>query len=533
MAMGLILLVVPPGRGADRAALLAAVQSVTSDDLMRHVAHLAGDTFEGREAGSSGGRAAGMYLIGELERHGLTPAGDAGYFQSFNNGFRNILATIPGDDPLLAEQVVQVGAHYDHVGYGTKQNSYGPIGYIHNGADDNASGVAGLLELIEAIATSGIRPRRTILFTFWDGEEKGLLGSKHWLGHPTLPLDRLRTSINLDMIGRLRQQKMELFGARTGAGFRELFARQNPDPDLAVHFNWEMRDDSDHHPFFVRGIPVVMFHTGLHDQYHRPSDDPETLNTEGMQQVSRFLLRSVIALANADQLPAFRAQSRQEGPSTQAQIERGLPPLPGRLGVLMDTAPAENPGVGIVQAPANSPAGKAGIRAGDRILQVAGREVRSADELRQAVLLADSPAEFVVAGPGEADGHAVWVELAGAPVRIGISWRYDDAEPNCVTISRVVNGSAASAAGLQVNDRVLAVGGERFAGSEEFQTLVLRVGDPTTDAERPNEHLAADASTTLTLLTERDGFVREVSFAAPPSLRSPVPADDGDPAAGE
>ncbi len=401
--------------GADRAVLRAAVQSVTSDDLMRHVSHLAGDTFEGREAGASGGRAAGMYLVGELERHGLKPAGSEGFFQPFNAGFRNILATIPGEDPLLTDQVVQVGAHYDHVGYGTKQNSYGPIGYIHNGADDNASGVAALLEMIEALTRSGLRPRRTILFTFWDGEEKGLLGSKHWLDHPTLPLDRLRMSINLDMVGRLRQQKMELFGVRTGAGFRELFSRQNDDPNLIVHFNWEMRDDSDHHPFFVRGIPVVMFHTGLHDQYHRPSDDPETLNPEGMQQVSRLLLRSVVELANVERLPAFRAPSRQEGPAAQAQIERGLPPLPGRLGVLMDTAPPDAPGVLIVQSPNSSPAGKAGIRAGDRVLQVAGRDVHTADELRQAVLLADSPAEFVVAGSGENPARSALGELeAGA-----------------------------------------------------------------------------------------------------------------------
>src|SRR5690606_3687721 len=120
----------------------------------------ADDTFEGREAGSRGGHAAAGYIVRQLQRYGVQGGGeDGGYFQNFGAGYRNILAVIPGSDPQLRRQAVVVGAHYDHVGYGTPQNSYGPTGYIHNGADDNASGVAGLLEVIEAFTLLPSAPR--------------------------------------------------------------------------------------------------------------------------------------------------------------------------------------------------------------------------------------------------------------------------------------------------------------------------------------------------------------------------------------
>jgi Zn-dependent M28 family amino/carboxypeptidase len=131
----------------------------------------------------------------------LQPAGhDGAYFQLFGPGYRNILGIIPGSDPALSNQFVLISAHYDHVGYGTRRNSNGPIGYIHNGADDNASGTAAVLELVEAFQRLAIPPRRSVLFVLWDGEEKGLLGSLHWLSYPTVALENVRLMINLDMV---------------------------------------------------------------------------------------------------------------------------------------------------------------------------------------------------------------------------------------------------------------------------------------------------------------------------------------------
>src|SRR5262249_39469180 len=157
-------------------ALTAALATITIEDLRKHVDVLANDTFEGREAGSRGGHAAATYVGRELQRLKLPGgAADGGYYQGFGNQCRNILAVLEGSDPELKKDYIVISAHYDHVGYGNSTNSYGPTGYIHNGADDNASGVSGLLELIEAILQLDVRPKRSILFAFWDSEESGLL----------------------------------------------------------------------------------------------------------------------------------------------------------------------------------------------------------------------------------------------------------------------------------------------------------------------------------------------------------------------
>src|SRR5262249_53711878 len=140
------------------------------------------------------------------------------FVQSFNDDCRNILAVQPGDDPQLSSEVIVVGAHYDHVGYGSSRNSFGPIGRIHNGADDNASGTSVLLETIEAFSKTKLVTRRTILFAFWDAEERGMVGSHYWLSHPTVRLDRVKLNITLDMVGRLRNERLYVLGTRSGYG---------------------------------------------------------------------------------------------------------------------------------------------------------------------------------------------------------------------------------------------------------------------------------------------------------------------------
>ena len=194
-------------------AYQAALDSIVAQEMGQTVDDLASPKFEGREAGSTGGHAAGDYLVERFRKLPLKPAGDnQGYFQSFGYGYRNILALLPGSDPVLKEQVIVVGAHYDHLGLGRPRDN-NPPGTFYPGADDNASGTSGVLQLARAFSKMPIAPKRSILFICFDGEEKGLLGSKHWTADPTLPLNRVRFMLNFDMIGALRRARARLWFA--------------------------------------------------------------------------------------------------------------------------------------------------------------------------------------------------------------------------------------------------------------------------------------------------------------------------------
>jgi Zn-dependent M28 family amino/carboxypeptidase len=360
--------------------MAAAHASIQAADASRHVHALADDAFEGREGGSRGGRAAGTYIVAALEKLGLQPAGDNGTFYQAFGGMRNILALVPGSDPALDHELVIVGAHYDHVGYGTASNSYGPTGYIHNGADDNASGVAGLLELAEALGHLPSRPRRPILIAFWDGEEKGLLGSYHFLRVRPAALAAYTPvfSVNLDMIGRLRGERLEVYGSRTAAGLRMACLEANARANLELVYDWEITDDSDHYPFIAAKIPTVMFHTGLHDQYHRPSDDTHLVNFSGIEPVTRLVLDFVTAIADDPRPPrAFRAQCRTESAATRRGLElpaaetvsSGPRPRWG-IGTRGDACEPEAPIV--VRVTTGSPMAKGGVMLGDRIVAIDG-----------------------------------------------------------------------------------------------------------------------------------------------------------------
>jgi hypothetical protein len=404
----------------------AAMNSITDDELYEHVEVLADDVYEGRAAGSRGGHAAAQYLLDQIKPYGLAPGGDnGGYVQTFNDDCRNILLSLPGDDRLVEQEVIIVGAHYDHVGYGRNSNSFGPTGKIHNGADDNASGTAVLLETIEAFASSGLKTRRTILFAFWDAEEKGLLGSRYWINHPTVPLDRVKLDITIDMVGRLRDERLLVLGTRSGYGLRRLLCDSVDDP-LSLDFSWEISENSDHWPFLERGIPIALIHTGLHSDYHRPTDDVEKINRVGMREVSRYLFSSLVSVANADQLPKFRSAGRRETESMRRTLEKPLPPA------------------SLVTWPANEPRPK-----------------------------------------------------------LGITWREDEAEPGSVLLIRVVEGTPAAAAGLQLGDRILEFAGKPFADGTALRTTI---------------HTELDSGRNeLPMQVERRGHVRIVTLTMPSS----------------
>lgn len=499
LPLGLCLFLVGGAPAAERAAFLEAINSITASELEAHVNVLADDAFEGREAGQRGGRAAAGYLRDRLQASGLRGAGDGGdFYQIFGDGYRNVLGLLEGSDPQLKHEIVLVGAHYDHVGYGSRKNSLGPWGYVHNGADDNASGTAGLLETMDAILRLPNRPKRSILFAFWDGEEKGLLGSKHWAAAPTLPLSHVVFAINIDMIGRLRDERLQIYGARSGWGLRRLLASQNADDTLRLEFDWEMKANSDHHSFFSRNIPVLMFHTGLHDDYHRPSDDAHLVNTEGMEKVARLMFAAVYELAEQDQVTAFRGAASHESQQQRRILENAAEPLPPRLGLSWNADLSR--GIRVRSVNPDSPADRAGVLVGDRILEFDGQAVADSVGFRLRVLYASSPTTMRIQREGEDEPITLDVTLPGQPTRVGISWRMDEAEPKSAVITRVVRGSAAQLAGVQQGDRIYAVAGVEFGESAALLAKLRAQAAP------------------IHVTIEREGRLLQMELDAPPPL---------------
>jgi membrane-associated protease RseP (regulator of RpoE activity) len=484
--------------GAERnSAFMAALESIRADELKSHVAFLADDQREGREAGSSGNREAAEYLAQYLAEIQLTPAGiDGGFFQPFDPNYRNILALIQGSDPELRREFILVGAHYDHVGYGTKANSLGQVGLIHNGADDNASGVSGVLELAQAFTLLPQPTKRSILFVLWDAEEKGLFGSKHWLEHPTIPRERLDFAVNLDMIGRLRDDRLTVFGTRTGYGLRRLVSEQNEGIGLRLDFSWSMIANADHYSFFQEGVPTLFVHTGTHDQYHRPEDDVERINAPGMSRVARLLFGAVYELADEPRVTAFREASRGESPEVEQSLLGPKAEMPPRLGASWEPSPSGE-GVRLSAIGEDSAAEKAGIKLGDTILELGGQKIRSGDDLAAAVMAAHNPVTVVVRRPEGEEPVTLTVQLDGEPLRLGISWRGDDADPGLIVLTNVVAHSPAARAGLETGDRIYRVAGRDFSGEDEFAQLVGALPGP------------------LSLLVEREGQLRTVVIHFP------------------
>lgn len=475
----------------------AGFNSILAKDVQQHIHTLASDTFEGRNAGSRGGHAAGIYIGHQLRKANLSSCVSATtYFQDFGNDCRNILGLLPGSDPKLRNEFILIGAHYDHVGYGTAETSNGPVGFIHNGADDNASGVSTVLEIAQAWQVSGERPRRSIIFALWDSEEHGLLGSKHWLAHPTCPLSSLRCIVNMDMVGRLKDSGMEVTGIRTLPGLRRLLCEQNQQTNIKLNFSWIVEDNSDHWPFYERKIPFIMPFTGFHDDYHKPSDDVDKVNYAGIQNIARWMYGNTRALANAAELPRFRDAAFQENPEVQKQREAPLPAAEPRIALTL--APADSgPGRAIARVfPQTAPA-FAGLQPGDRIVRFGDSEIAPQTNLAGLILQSTSPVRIQYVRPGQEKPFRVVVPLVGKPVRIGINWREDPAEPGVVAINLLEPGSPAEVAGLKFNDRILQVNGENFRSGEECRKLLLEAPSP------------------LPLLIERHGLLKKVMIDIP------------------
>jgi hypothetical protein len=286
----------------------------------------------------------------------------------------NVIGILPGRDPILKETAIVIGAHYDHLGLGGEY-SLAPSRYgeVHPGADDNASGTAGVIQLARVFAKTG-GAKRTLIFIAFAAEEMGLLGSSHYVKHPIIPLDKTVAMLNLDMIGRLRNDTLYVLGAKTGKEFEGLFQTVNHDLALKLQLGGDGYGPSDHTSFSLQKRPVLFFFTGPHSDYHRPSDTVDKVSGEGMAKVVRFVYRAAAELAD-------RAK-----PVTFVQVDMPPPPGAGRgygayFGSVPDFAPFGGEGVRLSGVRPGSPAEKSGLREGDIIVKFGGTRIKNLHDL--------------------------------------------------------------------------------------------------------------------------------------------------------
>lgn len=281
----------------------------------------------------------------------------------------NVIGMLEGSDPLLKKEVIIVGAHYDHLGRGGEgSGSLAPrSGDIHYGADDNASGTAGVLELARFFSKQKPRPRRTIVFMAFGGEEEGLLGSNYYVNHPLLPLANTVAMINMDMIGRMKDSKLVVGGVGTAKEWRDIMAA-----DTEKAFQLTLNEDgfgpSDHSSFYAKQIPVLFFWTGTHTDYHKPSDTFEKINYEDEARILALVARIVNQLDTADKRLTYTTAKADATPRT------------GGFRVFLGTIPSyadSNDGLLLDGVRDDSPAAKAGLKAGDRILKIGTRDIKN------------------------------------------------------------------------------------------------------------------------------------------------------------
>ncbi|MBI4463991.1 MAG: M28 family peptidase [Acidobacteria bacterium] len=288
---------------------------------------------------------------------------------------KNVVGFLPGNDPVLKQEVIVLGAHYDHLGLGEQDSlSPGQVGQIHHGADDNASGTAGLIELARLFSAEQPQLRRSLLFMAFAGEELGLLGSAHYVEEPLLPLSRTIAMINLDMIGRVRNRKLYVGGVGTSPGFRQLIEQKNQEFSFQLDFSDSGYDASDHMSFTRKQVPVLFFFSGLHGDYHKPSDTWDKQEPEETARVLELVRRIAWHIDAAGERPEFVAV-RRDRPSARAEEgeERGYGPYFGSIPDFGETAQ----GVRFADVQEGSPAAKAGLQAGDVLIRFDGKDVQN------------------------------------------------------------------------------------------------------------------------------------------------------------
>jgi hypothetical protein len=302
---------------------------------------------------------------------------------------RNVVGILPGSDPELREQFVVIGAHYDHLGRGSFGSLAGS-GQIHNGADDNASGTAAVIEIAESLAKEGARPARSVLFLLFTGEEKGLLGSSGYVRKPLRPLARTVAMLNLDMVGRSRNGALYIGGVGTSPGFEGILEPLVAKEGMKARLGYGGAAPSDNMPFFRAGMPTLFFFSGMNPDYHRPTDDWQKINADGAAGIARIAAGAVRAIADLPERPAFHRAGRAY-----------LGVMPGR----------GRGGAAIRKVQPGTPAQKAGLRDGDTIVKAGDTEIRSWRELQRLLGKARPGDELALVVVREGERHELTLLL--------------------------------------------------------------------------------------------------------------------------
>ncbi len=368
------------------ALMSCQAQEIDSKRIQSNIQKLADDSFAGRGTGTEGEKKAASYIVTEFKKLKLEPRGDNNnYLQSFSfrrgvhgEGEVGTANNIVGFLDNQSASTIIIGAHYDHLGLDGQGSSLdaNPKDKIHNGADDNASGVAGVLELARYFSSNKVKEKHNFLFLCFSGEELGLLGSKYFADHSTVDLVSVNYMINMDMIGRLDPQSKLLIvhGTGTSPVWQPLLTKLSNDK-LNIKTDSSGTGPSDHTSFYLKDLPVLHFFTGSHSDYHKPSDDSNKINAVGEAEVLKLIVKIIESTDDQPKLAFLKTKSKMQAGRSSFKVTMGI----------MPSYASDVVGLKVDGVSDGKPAQKAGIQTGDIIVQMADFEIKDIQNYMDAL----------------------------------------------------------------------------------------------------------------------------------------------------
>jgi Peptidase family M28/PDZ domain len=363
-----------------------ALSQINATTIQAHIKTLASDSLEGRGTGTAGEKLALSYIQTRWKQMGLKPKGDGNLYTQkfpFKGGVHgtgdegtayNLVGYIDND----AATTVVIGAHYDHLGLGNQGSSLdaNPQNKIHNGADDNASGVAGVIELARHFQTNKVKESTNFLFICFSGEELGLYGSKYFTENPTIDLSKVTYMINMDMIGRLDSTTKSVAVSGTGTSPAwETLLKSLATEKLQIKTDSAGVGPSDHTSFYLKNIPVLHFFTGSHSDYHKPSDDVEKINFEGEKEILQLIIKLIEKLDKQPKLAFLPTKNKSMGSARSFKVTMGV----------MPSYTSSEEGLKVDGVSEGKPAQKAGILTGDLIIQIGAYPIKDIQNYMDAL----------------------------------------------------------------------------------------------------------------------------------------------------